>query len=177
MTDAIRLIQGIATPTQINRIVDWNRKRNNFELNSDLEIDMLREEVKEYFDAETFVDQMDAVCDVVFVAVGTVAKSAYGFHISTKELFSPIDFVLTDFVGRAEAEGIAPEQFMQSISVCLDIVIDANEQKGTERDEAGKVIKPAGFVPPEETIAAVLESFKNADDSQEVAKMFAAEGE
>ena len=172
MTEAIRLIQGIVTPEQINEIVDWNKERNEFELNSDLEVNMLMEEVKEYFDAEEYVDKMDAVCDTIFVAVGTLAKSAYGYHIATKEILSPLDFVLTDFVGRTAKEGIDPQGFMPLVSDCLTAVIDANKEKGTEKDADGKVIKPEGFVAPEDRLAEIIENHKNIDRSEDVAEMF-----
>jgi len=160
MTEAIRLIQGVTSPAQVNRIIDWNYGRNKLELDSNLEINMLAEEAKEYFDAKTFVDRVDAVCDLIFVGVGTLAKTSNAYHLSAKELFAPIDFILTDFVGRVEAEGISSEVFMGMLTESLDAVITANEEKGTDRDENGKVKKPEGFVPPEERIAEIVEKFK-----------------
>jgi hypothetical protein len=176
MTKAINLIQGVTTPEQINRVVDWNKERNGFELNSDLEVDMLREEVVEYFDAEEYVDRVDAVCDIIFVAIGTISKATYAFHMASEELLSPVDFVLTDFVGRTQAEGIDLELLVPLISECLSVVIEANEQKGTEKDENGKVKKPEGFVPPEETIAKIIESYKNAASEDQVDAMFEQTG-
>jgi hypothetical protein len=176
MTDAVRLIQGVVAPDQINRIVDWNKKRNGFELNSDLEVNMLREEVTEYFDAAEYVDKVDAVCDVIFVAVGTIAKATYAFHMAADGLLSPIDFVLTDFVGRTQEEGISAEQMMPMLSDCLGAVIEANEQKSAEKDTDGKVKKPEGFVPPEKKIAEIIESYKNIDNSGQVNEMFEQTG-
>ena len=171
MTDAIRLIQGVTTPTQVNRIVDWNKERNNFELDSNLEINMLAEEAKEYFEADNIVDRMDAVCDLIFVAVGTLTKSANAYHLAAKEIFSPIDFILSDFVGRVQSEGITGDNFMPMLGDCLDAVISANESKGTEKDENGKVKKPEGFVPPEETIARIIAGYKSGrNDTEEVFK-------
>jgi len=176
MTDAIRLIQGVVAPEQINAIVDWNKERNEFELNSNLEVNMLREEVVEYFDAETYIDRVDAVCDIIFVAVGTIAKATYAFHMAAEGLLAPIDFVLTDFVGRTQVEGISPEQMMPMLGEALGAVITANQQKGTEKDEDGKVKKPEGFVPPEEAIAEIIEKYKNVDNSDQVAEMFEQTG-
>jgi hypothetical protein len=137
---------------------------------------MLREEVTEYFDAETYVDRVDAVCDIIFVAVGTIAKATYAFHMAADGLLSPIDFVLTDFVGRTQEEGVEPEQMMPMLSDCLTVVIEANEQKGTEKDENGKIKKPEGFVPPEEKIAEIIENYKNIDNSGQVNEMFEQTG-
>ena len=159
MTTAIRLIQGVTTPQQVNRIVDWNIERNELALDSNLEINMLAEEAKEYFDAKTFVDKVDAVGDIIFVGVGTLAKTTNAYHLSAKELFAPIDFILTDFVGRVETEGIGSDFFLPMLSEVLDAIIDANEEKGTEKDEKGKVKKPEGFVPPEGRIAVIIEKY------------------
>jgi len=178
MTEAIRLIQGVTKPEQVNRIVDWNKARNGLALNSDLEVDMLREEAKEYFDAATFVDRVDAVCDLIFVGVGTLAKTANAYHLVAKGLFGPIDFVITDFVGRVEAEGIMLDNLVPMLVECLDAVISANEEKGTEKDENGKIIKPDGFVPPEERIAEIVAQYRAPDgsDDEVMAEALAAGG-
>ena len=165
MTEAIRLIQGVTTPSQVNRIIDWNYERNELVLDSNLEINMLAEEAKEYFDAKTFVDRVDAVCDIIFVGVGTLAKTANAYHLSAKELFAPIDFILTDFVGRVEAEGLNSDVFMQMLGESLDAVISANEEKGTEKTPDGKIKKPEGFVPPEDRITDIIEKYKAISQS------------
>jgi len=167
MTEAIKMVQALATPKQINRIVDWNDSRNELVLDSNLEINMLTEEATEYYDAKEFVGKVDAVCDILFVGIGTLAKTSKAFHLMPKGLFGSVDFIITDFVGRAEAEGIGQEHFLEFLSTCMDIVIDANYNKGTEKDEDGKVIKPTDFVPPEAAIAKVIEEFKARSISQE----------
>jgi hypothetical protein len=172
MTNAINFIQSLVAPEQLARIVDWNKARNNLDLDSNLEISMLAEEAKEYFEAETFVDQTDAVCDLLFVGVGTLAKSAKAFHLTAEGLFSPIEFIISDYIARAAEQGISTEVIGQFLGECLTAVIDANEAKGTEKDENGKVIKPDDFVAPEQRIAAILDSYLNANDAGQVQQVF-----
>ena len=60
----------------IQRITKWNEDRGNQRGHIEymLEHKMIEEEVDEFFDAEKDVDRLDALCDVVFVAVGSMHK-------------------------------------------------------------------------------------------------------
>ena len=164
MLQAIQLIQSVVSPSQVNAIVDWNKARNELALDSNLEINMLAEEAKEYFDATTFVKQVDAVGDLFYVAVGMLAKSAKGYNLASEGILSPIDFILTDFVGRAEAKGI--EDIRELLSRSMDAIIEANNAKGTEKTPEGKVKKPDDFVPPEEKIAEIIKELQQEQSQQ-----------
>ena len=144
----------------IKSICQWNEDRGNKEYSVHLEFEMLQEEVMEYvhafiktvgdnikdiefeneelreqyvsalvekpeFTEELLVNQADALCDVVFVAVGGLYK-----------LFGD-----AELVNRALTE-----------------VICANEQKSKEKDENGKITKPADFVGPEEELLNLVRS-------------------
>ena len=159
MERAIQIIQTFVTPIQLTRIVDWNKERNDLELDSNLEVNMLSEEAKEYFDAKEFVYQLDAVCDLLFVGTGTLAKTSKAFHLISKGLFGSLDFIMTDFVGRVSNQGISSQHFIPLLSESLDIVIDTNYTKNSQKDEQGKVIKPVDFIPPEAKLQVVIDKF------------------
>jgi len=62
-----------------SRVKQWNEDRENLSYNPALEFRMLQEELKEYSDGVSLLDkteQVDAICDLIFVAMGTLAKMA-----------------------------------------------------------------------------------------------------
>jgi predicted HAD superfamily Cof-like phosphohydrolase len=58
----------------LNRVIEWNRQRNNTEYSRQLEVAMLREELNEYETAADPVAELDGICDLVFVAIGALYK-------------------------------------------------------------------------------------------------------
>lgn len=56
------------------RVANWNSKRYDRQYDHALSVRLLEEELQEYFDANTLVDQLDAMCDVVYVAMGILWK-------------------------------------------------------------------------------------------------------
>lgn len=60
--------------TIFTRVAYWNSKRYDREYNHELGVKLLSEEIQEYFDANTVVDQLDAMCDTVYVAMGILWK-------------------------------------------------------------------------------------------------------
>ncbi len=91
-----------------DRVVTWNSLRYAREYNHKLSVNLLREELQEYFDAGPDVDRLDALCDIVYVALGIIWKldvpdevlvvnevkahnAACGILDSTDE-FGPIEF-------------------------------------------------------------------------------------
>ena len=57
-----------------NRVANWNSKRYDRQYDHDLSVNLLKEEHQEYFDANTLVDQLDALCDMTYVALGILWK-------------------------------------------------------------------------------------------------------
>jgi len=57
-------------------IVKWNEDRGNKrgEIDKQLEANMLREEIEEFLDTHNLVDEVDAILDLIFVAIGTLHK-------------------------------------------------------------------------------------------------------
>lgn len=143
---------------------------------------MLSEEASEFFHSKTLVDRLDAYADFVFVGVGTVYKhlaSRHKYFIGIQEDFSQVS-TLTEWMNTVreqmielisnEITTLSPttiyrdETIIESIlNSTVDIVVDANEKKGFERDENGKVKKGLDYVKPEKTIHNMLKE-KLGDD-------------
>ena len=58
----------------IQRVCSWNAARYEQEYNKDLALSLLAEEYKEWTDAENNVDKLDAMCDLIYVAIGVLWK-------------------------------------------------------------------------------------------------------
>lgn len=56
------------------RVSTWNEKRYAREYHKDLAVSLLREEHTEWLEATTPVDKLDALCDLVYVAMGVMWK-------------------------------------------------------------------------------------------------------
>lgn len=56
------------------RVSNWNAKRYDRQYDHPLSVRLIEEELTEYFDANTLVDQLDALCDTVYVAMGILWK-------------------------------------------------------------------------------------------------------
>lgn len=56
------------------RVANWNAARYEQEYNQALTLKLLREEHREWLEAETFVDRVHELCDVIFVAYGAMWK-------------------------------------------------------------------------------------------------------
>jgi hypothetical protein len=161
------LIQEFVTVQQISAIFEWNRKRNGLKFNKSLEESMLREEVREFFEAETIVDQADALFDTLFVAVGTKAKlaarygntSVYSREDSIDDFLpvATLEFMLKALGGALMEKGMSEGEVRQFFVDGLNIVISANQSKSTKKDKNGKVIKPKNFKSPESKIKRLME--------------------
>lgn len=70
--------------TILERVAKWNEARYHRKYSHELSISLLEEELTEYFEAKTSVDQLDALCDLVFVSMGILWKT----NINIKQLDS-----------------------------------------------------------------------------------------
>ena len=62
----------------LERIVDWNKERRLLDsFSADAEYNMLREELEEFIEAKDENEMIDALCDIVVVATGAIAKLGY----------------------------------------------------------------------------------------------------
>lgn len=57
-----------------NRVADWNAKRYEQEFNITLTTDLLVEELEEFLEAQEPVDELDALCDLTYLAMGGLWK-------------------------------------------------------------------------------------------------------
>lgn len=57
------------------RVSKWNAKRYDQEYNHKLTVSLLREEYREWCEAKTPVECLDAICDVIYVALGGLWKA------------------------------------------------------------------------------------------------------
>lgn len=59
------------------RVIDWNSKRYDQVYNSELAVNLLLEETAELFATNDKVEKLDAVGDIVFVAIGVLWKLGF----------------------------------------------------------------------------------------------------
>ena len=60
--------------TVFTRVCAWNKARYKQEHDKALTLNLIREEYQEYREATTKVDQLDALCDLVYLAMGAIWK-------------------------------------------------------------------------------------------------------
>ncbi len=65
----------LGLPGVYKRVGIWNDRRYPRILNITLLCKLLREELKEWYDSEQEVHQLDAICDIIYVALGGLWKS------------------------------------------------------------------------------------------------------
>jgi hypothetical protein len=145
----------------MKKVYDFNQVRNEFELDEELEVNMLKEEVKEFYDALTLAERIDAMVDVRYVYEGTQMKY--------NAAFLPLPEEINKIVGqfhRISTTIVAEEmgddsQFMDKIlNKAWDIVCEINAEKINKRDENGKVMKQEGLRNATVEIAQMLEELE-----------------
>ena len=159
-----------AERTLDQRIIDWNHERNGLKFNIDLEVKLLQEESSEFMTANTLVERVQEFSDFLFVYTGTVAKySAVTFNKadSFQNLFQKMAEVQTwaeermsmmsrMVVKELELLRADEDQINNILFGALKAVVEANEAKGTEKDENGKVVKGPDYVSPVTAIQTLI---------------------
>ena len=56
------------------RVCEWNAARYERDFNEELTLSLLHEEFTEWLEAPTAVDELDALCDIVYVTMGAIWK-------------------------------------------------------------------------------------------------------
>lgn len=148
------------------RIIEWNRMRNNLEFDPSLEVRMLSEEASEYFMATDPAHKLQEAADFFFVFTGTQAKfRATKFETITlfsiaekgwRQLEAWMQETKDDIVG--DLSGILGKPKNKTtwiITAALKIVTDANEAKPLAKEE-GKTPKGEDYVSPLERIRKEL---------------------
>jgi hypothetical protein len=144
------------------RIIDWNRIRNSLNWSPNLETKMLSEEANEFFMADNLVDRLRECADFMFVLIGSRAKYYAQSHRAYYEVgnrhedFRRFERWAEDvFDGMRTALGEEIKDYHKIdklLAKVLEAVVDANDLKGTERDETGKIQKGTKYVSPVERI-------------------------
>ena len=136
--------------------MEFNKKRNQLVLNMKLELDMVREEIKEFWDAETVAQRLDALVDTEYVWLGTQIKASYNtFHLPD-ELVSSMRQTL-GIMGDVLAEELGMHM-AECYHLARKIVCDINAMKGTAKTEEGKVKKHKELRDATKEIALMIES-------------------
>lgn len=146
----------------------WNQLRDNTTFSEELELNMLGEEYKEYLAATTITDRFDALCDYVFVYLGTLSKIDWNVmeydtleeYFKVKDGFKQyaetmIDIMIWELM--VDCFNSA-EEFEQVFETCMRYVINANNKKGTEKNAEGKIQKGKDWVDPKHDIKNYLMS-------------------
>ena len=153
--------------------------RNEFEWDADLEKKMYQEEAREFFDATSLAERVDAVVDCQYVRLGTELKmSANGIQLMP---YQNRESVMYEII-RAELSKkfVAMSQWGDQSIPCGDsnnvmdsiitkaqkIVCQANELKGLARSAEGKVLKDASYeekINATALIAVMIEEELNRD--------------
>lgn len=159
-------------PSLERRIIAWNRDRNGLKFDMDLELKMLKEEAQEFFESTTFYNMLREYSDFRFVWTGSQAKhlaasapnNVTAFTMQ-REQWAEVQAYARDVL--SQMFNILLEQFFvfgvdhtelihKLLEDCLEAVVSANENKGTERDENGKVKKGPNYVAPDKRIQDIL---------------------
>ena len=103
--------------TEINhiydRVVKWNAQRYDRVYDHDLSIKLLKEELGEYLDAETEVDQLDAMCDTIYVALGVVWK----MNVDNETLVNSEEEAYNNVWALVEADILDPIDFAFAVLI------------------------------------------------------------
>ena len=113
--------------TWVQEVQDWNETRDNLRYTSSLEYAMLDEELNEYMEAALIGDKVGQAD-----ALGDILV------VATGALFK-----------LCEGDPYKFDDIMLAITA-------ANNTKASEKNEAGKIVKPADFIGPESIIESVL---------------------
>ena len=165
---------------QFIRVAKWNDgpvpvelgggTRNNNVCNTPFDLALNTEEIKEFYKAlvnSDLVEMVDAYADTKFVYYGILYKLG---NLTTSYKAINIDSfkkIVEDTIYnlkyiRMQLESMYQilytfEIYTDILDKAFDIVCDANEQKGTVKNEYGKTIKGSKWVNPAEAIKELLE--------------------
>lgn len=121
--------------TVSTRVANWNSKRYDRIYDQGLALRLLREEYREWLEADRPVDKLDALCDITYVALGVVWKAEISFE-DMQDGFEAAHEIILSLVDNLE---VNPAYL---ISTLLDVYEFDNEMPLS--DSIGKVILAAG---------------------------------
>tara|TARA_R110000744_G_scaffold355344_1_gene461864 strand:+ start:1463 stop:1858 length:396 start_codon:yes stop_codon:yes gene_type:complete len=74
----------------VDSVIRWNDERCLKDFNKGNEYYMLKEELTEFVDADIEHDMIDALCDIIVVAVGSINKLGYNVDVAMNETLKEI---------------------------------------------------------------------------------------
>lgn len=95
----------------IKRVNRWNAARYEQEYNHELSMSLLLEELTEWFEAESDVDKLDALCDEIYVALGVLWK----LQVSPEANQQAAEEATEDLTALFATQTIMPGYLMASI--------------------------------------------------------------
>ena len=123
-------------------IYNFNRPRNKFEWNPVNEKDMLSEEIKEFFDATSVAERLDARVDTGYVWEGTKMKAVANAEVLSETFKEGIETAIELFDSILMEElDLNTIEYRGVLAKAMKIVCDANALKPYEKDGKGKVKK------------------------------------
>lgn len=149
----------------IEQIMKWNIDRDNLDYDPANEYGMIQEEVTEY--AHSYIKTVGEALGIdILTHKAESEEENEELNLKIAEILDDPGFGLEWKVHQADA--LADTIFVavgslfkltgdvQKTFDILQAVTDANAEKGSDKDANGKVIKPAGFIPPEDRIRDIL---------------------
>ena len=124
-------------------IAKFNITRNKLVWSMESELLMLKEEIREFWDAETTAERVDAYIDTQYVWIGTKIKASYNTMVLPDEVLTMVELSLGLMKDYLYDE--LGDKYHQIIASAEKIVCQANELKGKELDVNGKVIKDESY--------------------------------
>ena len=153
----------------IQRICAWNAARYEQQYDHALTIALLREEYKEWLMAKTPVDQLDGLCDLVYVAFGAIWKANIDLEAmrdaeqqsaqvvdNDYPLVMSLHLIITSALTQMAGMGLSTDQCVEA----LLIVCDANDSKSIKKTASNvkaNLDKGPYFKAPEPRLTALLE--------------------
>lgn len=106
-----------------DRVCTWNSRRYDRVHDTQLTVSLLREELKEYHEAIEDVHQLDALCDLVYVALGAVWKLDLDNKVMHEDQVTSAE-ITVDLV---EANVLEPVFFISSFIDAIEHEVDMPE--------------------------------------------------
>jgi len=138
-----------------SEVIEFNKKRNQLELNAKLEVDMIEEKIKKFFDATTVAERVDAYVDTTYVWIGTKAKYSYNrtaMNVDTERWIRMSIHLMADCL--MEELG---SDFPEVMEAAKKIVCRVNMLKGETLAKNGKVLKGSEIPDATKEIALMIE--------------------
>jgi predicted HAD superfamily Cof-like phosphohydrolase len=142
----------------IEEICNWNKDRGLTEFDGALEFEMLAEELQEFVQAgaKTLQDKFGKLSEEeVHERAEEIQQYAHSFEGQLEHDVNMAD-ALGDIIFVAIGSLYKLTGDYQKVHNILLAITAANNMKTNDTNDSGKIVKPDGFVGPEETIKRII---------------------